>query len=63
MFEKKPSEEVPKVYFLNFYCENCEDSEEWEIPFGVTAEEFIKERECANCGCKTLYKSETENEE
>ena len=71
-FNRKDDEEVKKTkveeeteeeeesetdsYEMEIECENCQNSETYEIPFGTTVSDFTKDEKCEVCGC--LLKTE-----
>ena len=53
---EEEEEESEDVYEMELECENCQDTEAYEIPFGTTVDDFAKGKKCEVCGC--LIKTE-----
>ena len=43
--------EDDKTYEAELTCENCGDSDCYEVEFGVPIREYLQEEKCAICGC------------
>lgn len=44
-------------YKVKAICKNCSFENYAWCPKGETAEKYIKQAKCENCGCATLYKA------
>lgn len=63
--DEEPQDSTPKdveTYSYTRECDNCGDEGEYEIPKGTTIEEFFKDEECEECGCKLSQETEEEAE-
>ena len=49
-YENKQEEEK-EPYEMEIECENCRETETYDIPFGITVNEFLRKKDCENCGC------------
>lgn len=49
--EEEEESEEDESYEIEIECENCQDSEPYNIPFGITVDEFAKDKKCEVCGC------------
>ncbi len=55
MFGKK--KKIENTYIIEAFCENCDARYNVEIDKGKKVEEFFKNYNCEECGCKTVRKS------
>lgn len=59
---EEPEVNLPQTYSVALECCNCRSSDEFEIPFGTTVEDYAKKQKkdaiCGWCGC-TFFKKQT----
>lgn len=51
-----PAAENNNTYNIQLVCLNCGKKDYYNIPLGMTVEDYAKSHPCPNCGCCDLYK-------
>ena len=52
--DEEEQEQEEAKYNFDEECENCFAPYSFEIPFGTTVKDFIKDKKCENCGCNII---------
>ena len=51
--ESEEIEEEDNTYEMEeLECTNCKAMDNFDIPFGKTVKDFLKDKKCEFCGCK-----------
>jgi cytochrome c-type biogenesis protein CcmH/NrfF len=52
--EEQEDDEETETYEKEIKCPNCGNEEYYDIPKGQTVEQFLKGKECKECGCALI---------
>lgn len=52
IFNNKTEPDEENTYIFDLTCDNCGETEEYEIKKGITILSFVKTKDCNNCLCK-----------
>jgi hypothetical protein len=52
--ETDDEESDGETYDASYECDNCNNEGEYEIPFGTTLMDFLKDEKCEFCGCNVI---------
>ena len=47
-------EDSDNYYIVKTYCRNCAEHSITQIKKGTLIQDYLIDKECENCGCKTL---------
>lgn len=69
MFGNEKKNESLGTYDFIYFCDNCNEENEFDIPKGIRAKDYMLKTKCCKCGCivfnptARLYEKQGDDEE